>query len=176
MADTQGTPQGTGNAWRNNPYAASRSYDAAGGTVAAYDGVLTKRFIAFLIDLVVLSVPVVLVTLFIAVFGIVTLGLGWALFWLVSPFSVIWALVYYGASLGGRHAATVGMRILGIHMETLSGNRPYFLLGVAHAIAYWVSVSFLTPLVVIVGLFNRRKQLLHDLVLGTVVVNSWRPL
>jgi len=172
MADTQGT----GIAWRNNPYAASRSYDAAGVAVAAYDGVLTKRFIAFLIDLVILSVPIVLVTLFIAVFGIVTLGLGWALFWLVSPFSVIWALVYYGASLGGRHAATVGMRILGIHMETLSGSRPYFLLGVAHAIAYWVSVSFLTPLVVIVGLFNRRKQLLHDLVLGTVVVNSWRPL
>jgi len=171
MADTQGT----GNAWRNNPYANSRTYDVTGFPAAAFDGVLTRRFIAFLIDLVILSVPIVLVTLFIAVFGIVTLGLGWALFWLVSPFSVIWALVYYGASLGGPHAATVGMRILGIHMETLSGGRPYFLLGVAHAIAYWVSVSFLTPLIVIVGLFNRRKQLLHDLVLGTVIVNSWRP-
>src|SRR5437762_9828891 len=36
-------------------------------------------------------------TLFRSVFGLVTLGLGWALFWLVSPASVIWAIVYYGA-------------------------------------------------------------------------------
>jgi uncharacterized RDD family membrane protein YckC len=41
-----------------------------------------------------------------------------------------------------------------------------------HAIAYWVSVSFLTPLIVVVGFFNRRGQLLHDLLLGTVLVNT----
>jgi len=67
-----------------------------------FRGVLTRRMIAFLIDLIVLSIPIVLAILFIAVFGIVTLGLGWALFFLVSPASIIWALVYYGASLGGR--------------------------------------------------------------------------
>jgi uncharacterized RDD family membrane protein YckC len=39
-------------------------------------------------------------------------------------------------------------------------------------VAYWVSVSFLTPLIVVVGFFNRRGQLLHDLVLGTVLVNT----
>src|SRR5664279_5777680 len=66
-----------------------------------FRGVLTRRFFAFLIDLVVLSIPVILAVVFIAVFGIVTLGLGWMLFWLVSPASIIWALVYYGASLGG---------------------------------------------------------------------------
>jgi len=36
--------------------------------------------IAFLIDVIVLSIPVILAVLFIAVFGLVTLGLGWALF------------------------------------------------------------------------------------------------
>jgi uncharacterized RDD family membrane protein YckC len=30
----------------------------------------------------------------------------------------------------------------------------------------------LTPFIVLVGLFNRRRQLLHDLVLGTVIINS----
>ena len=39
----------------------------------------------------VLSIPVILAVMFIAVFGVITLGLGWALFWLVSPASVIWA-------------------------------------------------------------------------------------
>src|SRR3954468_11546655 len=59
-----------------------------------FRGVLTRRLFAFLVDLVVLSIAVVLVCLFIALFGVVTLGLGWTLFWLISPASVIWALVY----------------------------------------------------------------------------------
>src|SRR4051812_35546215 len=86
-----------------------------------YRGVLTRRALAFLIDLVVLSIPVVLACMFIAVFGVVTLGLGWALFWLISPASVIWAVVYYGASLGGPHSATLGMRVLDLQLRTLTG-------------------------------------------------------
>jgi uncharacterized RDD family membrane protein YckC len=137
-----------------------------------FRGVLTRRFFAFLIDLVVLSVPVILACLFIAVFGVITLGLGWALFWLVSPASVIWALVYYGASLGGPHSATLGMRVMDLELRTWTGAPSYFVLGAAHALLFWVSVSFLTPLVLIVGLLNGRRQLLHDIVLGTVVINS----
>jgi RDD family protein len=68
-----------------------------------FRGVSTRRVFAFLIDLVVLSVPVILGYVFIAVFGLLTLGLGWMLFWLAWPATVIWAIVYYGASLGGPH-------------------------------------------------------------------------
>src|SRR5665811_1402902 len=39
-----------------------------------FRGVLTRRVFAFLIDLVVLSIPVSLACVFIAVFGVVTLG------------------------------------------------------------------------------------------------------
>jgi len=39
-------------------------------------------------------------------------------------------------------------------------------------VLFWVSVSFLSPLVLLVGLFNGRRRLLHDVVLGTVVINS----
>src|SRR5690349_18753176 len=66
-----------------------------------FRGVLTRRFIAFLIDLVVLSIPIMLGVIFIALFGLLTLGFGWMLFWLVSPLSAIWAILYYGLSLGG---------------------------------------------------------------------------
>jgi uncharacterized RDD family membrane protein YckC len=137
-----------------------------------FRGVLTRRVFAFLIDLVVLSIPVVLVCIFIAVFGVVTLGLGWALFWLISPASVIWALVYYGASLGGPHSATLGMRVMDLQMRTWTGAPSYFVLGAAHAVLFWVSVSFFTPLILLVGLFNGRRRLLHDMMLGTVVINS----
>jgi uncharacterized RDD family membrane protein YckC len=121
---------------------------------------------------VVLSVPVILACVFIAVFGVVTLGLGWALFWLVSPASVIWALVYYGASLGGPYSATLGMRVMDLELRTWYGAPSYFVLGAMHAVLFWVSISFLSPLVLLVGLFNGRRRLLHDIVLGTVVINS----
>ncbi len=136
-----------------------------------FRGVLTRRFFAFLIDLIVLSVPIVLAVIFIAVFGVITLGLGWALFWLVSPASIIWALVYYGSSLGGPHSATVGMRVMDLEMRTWYGEPSYFVLGAMHAVVFWISISVLSPLVLLVGLFNGRKRLLHDIALGTVVIN-----
>jgi uncharacterized RDD family membrane protein YckC len=137
-----------------------------------FRGVLTRRVFAFLIDLVVLSVPVILGYIFIAVFGLLTLGLGWVLFWLAWPASVIWAIVYYGASLGGPHSATVGMRVMDLELRTWYGAPGYFVLGAMHAVLFWVSISFLSPLVVLVGLFNTRRRLLHDFVLGTVIINN----
>jgi uncharacterized RDD family membrane protein YckC len=137
-----------------------------------FRGVLTRRVFAFLIDLVVLSVPVILGYAFIAVFGLLTLGLGWVLFWLAWPASVIWAIVYYGASLGGPHSATVGMRVMDLELRTWYGAPGYFVLGAMHAVLFWVSISFLSPLVVLVGLFNARRRLLHDFVLGTVIINN----
>jgi len=137
-----------------------------------FRGVLTRRVFAFLIDLLVLSVPVILAVIFIAVFGVITLGLGWALFWLVSPASVVWALIYYGATLGGPHSATLGMRVMDLELRTWYGAPCYFVLGAMHAVLFWVSVSVLSPLILLVGLFNGRRRLLHDIILGTVVINS----
>jgi uncharacterized RDD family membrane protein YckC len=161
----------TGDAWRNDGGVPPHAFDPI-SQPELFRGVLTRRFFAFLIDLVVLSIPVVLAVVFIAVFGIVTLGLGWMLFWLVSPASVVWALVYYGASLGGPHSATIGMRIMDLEMRTWYGAPAYFVLGAMHAVVFWVSVSFLTPAIVLVGLFNGRRRMLHDIILGTVVINS----
>src|SRR5947209_16485103 len=136
-----------------------------------FRGVLTRRVIAFIIDLVVLAIPIVLAVIFIAVFGLITLGLGWLLFWLVSPMSIVWALVYYGLTLGGPHSATIGMRTMDLELRTWYGAPGYFVLGAAHALAFWVTISFLTPLILIVGLLNSRRRLLHDILLGTVIIN-----
>ncbi len=64
------------------------------------------------------------------------------------------------------------MRVMDLEMRTWYGAPGYFVLGAMHAVLFWVSVSFLSPLVVLVGLFNGRRRLLHDIVLGTVVINS----
>jgi uncharacterized RDD family membrane protein YckC len=162
---------GNGSAWRNEGGVPPHAFDPS-LQPELFRGVLTRRVIAFLIDLIVLSIPIVLAILFIAVFGIVTLGLGWVLFWLVSPASIIWALVYYGASLGGPHSATLGMRVMDLELRTWYGAPSYFVLGAMHAVLFWISISVLSPLVLLVGLFNGRRRLLHDVVLGTVVINN----
>jgi uncharacterized RDD family membrane protein YckC len=160
-----------GGAWRNDGGPQPHAFDPYLHP-ELFRGVLTRRVFAFLIDVVVLAIPVILACLFIAVFGVVTLGLGWVLFWLVSPASIVWALVYFGSSLGGPHSATLGMRVMDLEMRTWYGAPAYFVLGAMHAVLFWVSISFLTPLVLLVGLFNGRRRLLHDILLGTVVINS----
>jgi uncharacterized RDD family membrane protein YckC len=162
---------GNGGAWRNDGGVPPHAFDPL-LQPELFRGVLTRRVFAFLIDLLVLSVPVILGYIFIAVFGLVTLGLGWALFWLAWPATIVWAIVYYGASIGGPHSATVGMRMMDLELRTWYGAPGYFVLGAMHAVLFWISVSFLSPLVLLVGLFNSRRRLLHDVVLGTVVIDS----
>jgi uncharacterized RDD family membrane protein YckC len=137
-----------------------------------FEGVLARRMIAFVIDITIVFVPVVFAALFIFVFGIITLGVGWALYWLLSPATVVWALFYYGMTLGAPQSATWGMRIMDIEMRTWYGAPAYFVLGAVHAIVYWITVSFLTPLILLVGLFNERGRLLHDMLVGAVVINN----
>jgi uncharacterized RDD family membrane protein YckC len=160
-----------GGAWRSDGGVQPHAFDPV-TQPELFRGVAIRRVFAFLIDLVVISIPVILGYLFIAVFGLITLGLGWALFWLAWPASVVWAIVYYGASIGGPHSATIGMRLMDLELRTWYGTPGYFVLGAMHAVLFWVSISFLTPFVVLVGLFNGRRRLLHDIVLGTVVINS----
>ena len=133
--------------------------------------VLPRRVLAFAIDVIVIAIPVILAWIFIAFFGLVTFGVGWALFWLLSPGSVIWALVYYGMTLGSPASATIGMRAMGLQMRTWYGAPAYFVLGAVHPVLFWLSVTMLTPFILIVGLFDARRRLLHDMLLGTVIIN-----
>ena len=137
-----------------------------------FEGVLARRVMAIIIDVVIITVPLIFLAIFIFIFGLVTLGLGWFLFWLYGPISVIWALLYYGLTLGSPRSATIGMRMVDLEMRTWYGAPCYFVLGAVHAVGYWVSVTFLTPFILLLGLFNDRRRLLHDMVLGTIVINN----
>ena len=137
-----------------------------------FEGVLPRRLVAFLIDLSIISIPLVFLAIFIGAVGIVTLGLGFLLYGLLPPIAVIWALAYYGLCFGGERSATIGMRVVELEMRTWYGAPAYFVLGAAHALVFWVTVSALTPLVLLVCLFNDRRRLLHDMLVGTIVINN----
>jgi len=61
---------------------------------------------------------------------------------------------------------------MGLEMRTWYGAPCYFVLGAVHAIAFWLTVSFLTPFILLVGFFNDRRRLLHDMLVGTIVINN----
>jgi uncharacterized RDD family membrane protein YckC len=147
------------------------AYDPA-ANLELFEGVLSRRLVAFFIDVLIITVPVMAAAIVIFLFGILTLGLGWMLFWLLSPASVIWAVVYYSVTMGSAASATIGMRAMGLEIRTWYGAPAYFLLGAVHAVVYWVSVSVLTPLILLLGLFNARRRLLHDVLVGTVLINN----
>src|SRR5262245_12750504 len=141
-----------------------------------FEGVLARRLIAFVIDLIIIVIPVVLAGIFMAAATIATLGLAVVFFAFLSPLYwpliVIWALCYYGYTFGSPASATIGMRVMDLEMRTWYGAPGYFVLGAVHAVAFWLSISFLTPLILLVGFFNERRRLLHDMAVGTVVINS----
>jgi uncharacterized RDD family membrane protein YckC len=137
-----------------------------------FEGVLARRLIAFIIDVFIISIPVAFVAFFIFVIGFVTLGFGWLLYTLLSPAAIVWAIVYYGITFGAPASATIGMRVMELEMRTWYGSPAYFVLGAVHAVVYWITVSVLTPLILLVGFFNARRRLLHDILVGTVVINN----
>lgn len=139
-----------------------------------FESVLARRVVAFIVDLIIIVLPLVVAAIFIFFLGLITFGLGWALFWLLSPASVIWALFYYGITLGGPASATIGMRSMDLELRTWYGAPCYFVLGTVHAVVYWISISVLSPVILLVGFFNPRRRLLHDMLVGTVVINNAR--
>ena len=73
------------------------------------------------------------------IFGFITLGLGWSLYALLWPATVIWAIVYYGLTFGSAASATIGMRVMDIEMRTWYGAPAYFVLGAVHAVVFWIT-------------------------------------
>ena len=134
-----------------------------------FSGVRSRRIFAFLIDVIAIAILTFGAGIVVFFLGIFTLGLGFLLY-AILPTAV--ALAYVAFTLGGPLAATPGMRAMGLEMRLWYGAKPYPLLAAVHALLFWFSISLLTPLVLLVSLFSDRKRLLHDIVLGTVVINS----
>ena len=137
--------------------------------IALYDGVRTKRVLAFFIDYAIvlaLCVPVAILIFFI---GIFTLGLG---FFLYPLLFLLVAIPYIGMTMGGPNQATPGMRMMGIRLARLDGRPVDFMLAVVHGVLFWALNAVLTPFILLATLVLDRKQTVHDWLLGTVVVRS----
>lgn len=135
----------------------------------AYSGVLSRRVFAFILDYLIvllLCIPAAVIVFFL---GIITLGLG---FMLYPALFVIVALLYFGMTLGGPAQASPGMRAMGITLMRMDGRRMDFMTAMVHTVLFWLINSVLTPLILLAGLFTEKSRLVHDMLLGTVVVRT----
>lgn len=131
-----------------------------------YQGVPTRRLFAWFVDLFVVllvGVPAALV------FGLVTLGFGFAIFPLVIMGI---GLVYRTLTIGNR-SATWGMRVMGIELRRRDGSRFDLATAFLHTVLYTICLGAVVLQVLsILGMVGTRYgQGLPDLVLRTAMIN-----
>lgn len=132
-----------------------------------FEGILTRRVFAFLIDCVIMGILVTIVTLVAGVLGIFTFGLAWLSIPIIVPVTFI---AYYAVTLGSSSRATLGMRAMDIVLTPTRETRLDGWMAMIHVVLFWISTAILTPFIVLIGLFTNRRQLLHDMVAGTLMV------
>ena len=139
--------------------------------VRAYEGVRTRRILAFVLDYIIVGLLSVMFAILVFFLGFLTLGLGWMLYGILVPAV---AILYIWNTLGSSDQATTGMKMMGIRLDRLDGTPIDGLTAVVHSVLFWAGNVILSPLVLLVTLFSDRKRTLHDLLLGTVVSRTGR--
>ena len=132
-----------------------------------FEGLLTRRAFAFLIDMVLIGTLILVLSLVGLVAGFLTLGLAWLALTLVIPATVVF---YYAATLGSRKRATLGMQAMDIVLTPTRGAPLDGWMAVLHAAVFWLTVWISWPVSLLVILFTPRRQMIHDLVAGTLMV------
>jgi uncharacterized RDD family membrane protein YckC len=134
---------------------------------ALFDGLLTRRVFAYFIDLVMLGMLATVIVFVGVIAGFFTFGLGWLLLPMVLPLAI---LGYYAVTLGSPMRATVGMSMMDIVLTpTRSPLDGWTIL--IHPLIFWITIWVAWPFI-LVPLFTQRRQMLHDLVTGTLMLRK----
>lgn len=130
------------------------------------EGVLTRRVVAWLVDVVLIGLLCAALWFLLLLFGVLTLGLGLPLLGILPlvPFG------YHVLFLAGSSSATPGQQALGLVVRRSDDlGRPTPLQAVVFTLAFFVTLAT-SGLLLLVALFTVRKRTLHDLASGLVVV------
>jgi len=132
-----------------------------------YTGVPLKRFFAWVVDFAIIGIFSLIATM---VFGIVTLGIGFALL----PAILLFVTFIYRAGTIAASSSTWGMRFMGIELRTQSGDRLSPLLAAMHTgiFMFLMATVFGWILTVISIIGTRYHQGIPDLILGTTAINT----
>lgn len=133
-----------------------------------YRAVAIKRVIAYLIDLLCIGFFLTVAALVLFVINFLTL-------FLLHPFLLmVYALIpfcYHTFLLGGPSHATLGMRLMGVEMKSLTIGSPDYIQAAVQTVLFYLSITIFSP-ILLWALFDSRRRMLHDILAGTYVVNK----
>lgn len=132
-----------------------------------FEGVLTRRVMAFIVDMAIVGVAIGAVSLVGFIVGFLTLGLGWLATLVLVPLIVVG---YYAMTLGSPARATVGMQMMDIVLTPTRGQPLDGPMAFIHTLLFWVTAWIAWPLSLIVALFTPRRQMVHDYLAGTLMI------
>jgi uncharacterized RDD family membrane protein YckC len=137
---------------------------------ALYDGVLGRRFWAYIVDVLLIGAinVAIHVVMFVLIFASIGLLLLPALLIMGVATFVSVAILYDTLTLGGSKAATPGMRLFDIELRDQDGGRPSYTQAFVMSLLFYVSFIATSGLIVLVTLFTKRNAALHDILSGVV--------
>ncbi len=138
---------------------------------ALYEGVVLKRVLAYLVDVVAIFVIMVVAWI---VLGLMTMASFGLLLPLTVPGFPIVLLGYHTLLIGAGRSATLGMMVFNLEVRAWNGRRPTYAQAFLVTLVFYVSMAITSGLILVIALFNDRRRLLHDLLCGTVVVSAER--
>ncbi|TVR07268.1 MAG: RDD family protein [Salinarimonadaceae bacterium] len=136
------------------------------------DGVLTRRLLAYLIDIFVILGFTLLVLVAILILGVVTFGIGWLLFAIAAPGA---AILYTALTMAGPKQSTIGMRFCGLRViDAASGGPIDALRAAVHALLFYLAIStfVIWAIDIAIGVFRADRRLGRDLVVNLMVVRA----
>jgi uncharacterized RDD family membrane protein YckC len=146
----------------------------AGGAIPieATEGVLGPRLFAYLLDIVFILIFSGLLALAISIIGLLTFGLGWALFAIMPAAGVIYSAI----TVGGSKQSTIGMRMMGLRaVDAATGGRVDWIIAAIHSLLFYVAAGtfLLWVLDLFIGFTRTDHRLGHDLLVGLAVVRRF---
>ncbi len=132
-----------------------------------FEGLLKRRILAYIIDLFILMFIVSALMLVGGISGIISFGLSALVMMAIAPIAIV---LYYGATLGSHRRATIGMGVMDIVLTPARGMPLDGWRAIAHPLVFWFTSWILPPFSLMVALFTPRRQMLHDLIVGVLMV------
>jgi uncharacterized RDD family membrane protein YckC len=132
-----------------------------------FEGIIWRRSIAFLLDLLVVTCLFAVALLATCVIAIASLGLISIGALLAYP---VLGVLYDTVCLGGSRSATPGMRAMGLTMLAWNGGKPDHWQSFLNSVLFWTMVPITSCLVLLFAFFDPRGRCLHDLLAGTLVL------
>lgn len=133
-----------------------------------YDGLLSRRIFAYIIDIFLIFWIVIAAKIGVAIFSVLS-------FFILTPLLVTLLafipLAYHTFTISGPRSATPGMRLMGLSAyDYTTGQRPNMLQALITTILFYITVAGTGGIILFWPLFHAQRRTIHDIFSNIIVL------